>query len=55
MAETPLHDWLSPRLAALVREAEAAGFAREAVVAVLIDLVTGEAYDTGTVTEADDD
>jgi hypothetical protein len=41
MAEaTPMHDWLSPRLLSLVRDAEQAGFDRAAVVAVITDLIT---------------
>ena len=48
MTETPLHDWLRPRLDALLQDAEAAGFAREAAVAVLLDLVSAPPYDTLT-------
>jgi hypothetical protein len=44
MSTTPLHDWLSPRLGALLREAEAAGFLREATLAVITDLVTGAPF-----------
>jgi hypothetical protein len=40
MSPTPLHDWLTPRLEALLREAEAAGFARDVALAVLLDLIT---------------
>ena len=39
MTETPVHDWLRPRLAELVRQAEGAGFNRDAVIAVLSDLI----------------
>jgi hypothetical protein len=39
MTETPVHDWLRPRLAELVRQAEAAGFDRDTVIAVLSDLI----------------
>lgn len=46
MAHTPLHDWLRPRLQALLREAAAAGFMREAVCAVLVDLATAPPFDT---------
>lgn len=46
MTATPLHDWLRPRLAALFDDALAAGFAREAVAAVLVDLVTAPPFDT---------
>jgi hypothetical protein len=41
MAEaTPMHDWLSPRLLSLIRDAEQAGFDRGAVIAVITDLIT---------------
>ena len=50
MSQTPLHDWLSARLETLLREALAAGFERDAVVAVLIDLVTSPPYDTAAAT-----
>jgi hypothetical protein len=39
MTETPVHDWLRPRLAELVRQAEGAGFDRDTVIAVLSDLI----------------
>jgi hypothetical protein len=38
--KTPLHDWLQPRLEAVLQQALAAGFQRDAVIAVLTDLVT---------------
>ncbi len=40
MTRTPLHDLLLPQLQAIVAEAVRAGFERQAVVAVLTDLVT---------------
>ena len=40
MSETPIHDWLLPRLASLLDEAVAAGLDRAVVVAVMIDLIT---------------
>ncbi len=43
MSVTPLHDWLRPRLNAVLREAAGAGFEREAVLAVLTDLATSTA------------
>jgi len=47
MAEpAPVHDFLLPRLTALVNEAEAAGIARDITVAVLIDLITSPDFDT---------
>ncbi len=45
MSETPLHDWLWPRLQALLRAAEAAGFQRDAAVAVLVDQLTSVPVD----------
>ncbi len=41
MAEPPVHDWLRPKVLALLAEAESAGIARDVAVAVLIDLMTG--------------
>jgi hypothetical protein len=43
MSGSKLHDWLRPRLQAVLRDAEAEGFEREVVVAVMIDVVTGSA------------
>ncbi len=44
MADTPLHDWLRQRLKRLLDEAVAAGFARGAAEAVLIDLATSTEF-----------
>ena len=44
MSNSPVHEWLTPRLRALVRAAEEAGFQRQIVVAVITDLITGPAY-----------
>ena len=44
-SDTPVHNWLRPRLADLVQQAEHAGFQREAVVAVIMDLITAPPYD----------
>jgi hypothetical protein len=43
-SNTPVHDWLRPRLAALVQQAERVGFAPEIVVAVITDLITAPPY-----------
>ena len=43
---TPAHDFLLPRLTALVNDAQAAGFPRDVAVAVLIDLATSPGFDT---------
>lgn len=53
MAGTPVHDWVKPRLDALVAEAVAQGMDREVVVAVLTDIVEGPGYNTAVVAEAD--
>jgi hypothetical protein len=50
MSETPIHDWLRPRLADLVRQAERAGFERQAVIAVMTDLITEPPYNEATET-----
>ena len=44
MTETPIHDWLRPRLAELVQQAERAGFDRDTVIAVLTDLITAQPF-----------
>lgn len=41
---TPIHEWVLPRLAALVRDGESAGFDRSAVVAVITDLITAPPF-----------
>ncbi|HBK08920.1 MAG TPA: hypothetical protein DDZ81_24200 [Acetobacteraceae bacterium] len=46
---SPVHDFMLPRLTALVDEAVATGIARDVAVAVLIDLVTSPAFDTAAV------
>jgi len=51
MAQSSLHDWLRPRLETLLHEAEAAGFAPEAALAVLIDLATGDAFNTAPLAD----
>ncbi len=53
-SDTPIHDFLNPRLTALVREAEAQGFQRDIVVAVLIDLITAPRMDTAAPAPTDD-
>ena len=41
MPDISPHDWLRPKLAALVQNAEAAGIARDVSVAVITDLING--------------
>lgn len=45
-SQSSVHDFLLPRLTALVDEAVATGVPREVAVAVLIDLVTSPRFDT---------
>lgn len=53
MSSTPVHDWVKPRLDALVDEAIASGMARDVIVAVLTDIVEGPGYNRAITTEAD--
>jgi len=45
MSETPLHDFLLPRLLQLLQDAQAAGFGREPAVAVITDIMTQPSFD----------
>lgn len=42
MTQPSPHEWLQPRLAALMDEAQQAGIARDVSVAVITDLVNGK-------------
>jgi hypothetical protein len=53
MTDVSPHDWLRPKLAALMKEAEAAGIAPDVSVAVITDLVNGALF-TATPPEADE-
>ncbi|GAB0114042.1 hypothetical protein [Acidisoma sp. C75] len=53
MATTPVHDWLKPRLDALVEEGLKQGMARDVLVAVITDIVAGPGYNRAVVTEQD--
>lgn len=44
--DSPIHDFVLPRLTALVNDAVAAGATREVAVAVIIDLITSSRFDT---------
>ncbi len=44
MSATPLHDWMMPRLEALLEEALKAGFERQTAVAVIIDLIESSRF-----------
>jgi hypothetical protein len=43
---SPVHDFLLPRLIAVLDQAVAIGIARDVAVAVLIDVVTSPGFDT---------
>jgi hypothetical protein len=45
-SDSPIHDFVLPRLTALVDDAVAAGTTREVAVAVIIDLITSARFDT---------
>jgi hypothetical protein len=45
-SQSPVRDYLLPRVAALVSDAVAAGAARDVVVAVIIDIITSPQFDT---------
>ena len=51
MSDTPVHNWLRPRLADLVRQAERAGFDRQTVIAVLTDLITSPPFNAPATTQ----
>ena len=54
MPQPSPHDWLRPRLAALVAAAKAAGIAPDVCVAVINDLINEAPYNTAPP-ETDDD
>jgi hypothetical protein len=41
---TPIHDWVSPRLDAMLADAVKAGMDRQIVVAVMTDIIASSAY-----------
>ncbi len=43
-SDTPAHDFLLPRLTALIKEAQSRGIAPDVAAAVLTDLVTGPQF-----------
>ncbi len=43
---TPIHDWVKPRLDALLAEATGQGMDRLTVVAVMTDIIEGPGYNT---------
>ncbi len=50
---TPVHDWVLPRLNALIAEAAKNGMDRQVVIAVITDIVEGPGYNDAVVGEAD--
>jgi len=53
-SDTPIHDFVLPRISALVHEAVAQGFARDTIVAVVIDIITAPQFDTAAPKPTDD-
>jgi hypothetical protein len=45
-SDAPAHDFLLPRVTALLNEAVATGIERQVAVAVLIDIITSPRFDT---------
>lgn len=52
--ETPIHTYPRPRITELVRGAVAQGMTRDAIVAVVIDIITSADFDTAATNPADD-
>ena len=50
---TPVHDWVLPRLDALIAEAEKGGMDRQVVIAVITDIIEGPDYNEAVVREED--
>jgi hypothetical protein len=53
-SDSPVHDFMLPRLEALVQEAMEHGIARDVAVAVLIDIATSPPFDTAAPSPSDD-
>lgn len=53
-SDSPAHDFLLPRLGALLSQAVSNGFSREVAVAVMIDVVTSPAFNTAAPDPLDD-
>lgn len=54
MPTTPVHDWIMPRLDAMIAEAVKNGMDRQVVVAVITDIVEGPAYNEAVVRPQDE-
>ena len=50
---TPVHDWIVPRLDALIAEGVRSGIDRQVLVAVITDIVEGPGYNDVMVREED--
>jgi hypothetical protein len=50
---TPVHDWILPRLDALIAEGIKNGMDRQVIVAVITDIVEGPRYNEAVVREED--
>jgi hypothetical protein len=50
---TPVHDWVLPRLDALIAEGVKNGMDRQVLVAVITDIVEGPGYNDGVTLEQD--
>jgi hypothetical protein len=53
-SNAPAHEFLLPRLTALVDEAVARGVTRDVAVAVMIDLITSPRFNTAAPSPTDD-
>jgi hypothetical protein len=54
MPDIGAHDWFRPRLAALLAEADSAGYGRDVAVAVVTDLVNGAEFNTAPLPNPDE-
>ena len=54
MDNMPVHEWLRPRLEALVLAAEDTGFRRDVAVAAIIDIITSPPFDQPPTSESPD-
>lgn len=52
--QTPVHDYLRPRIAALVRDAVAQGMPPDVVTAVLMDIISSPAFNAAAPDSKDD-
>jgi hypothetical protein len=50
---TPVHDWIVPRLDALIAEGVKNGMDRQVLVAVITDIIEGPRYNDAVTREAD--